>query len=59
MMIKIVIIRMEALCEFLDIDEDSQILFLNTEGNTDPVQFRRIIWDGSQPVPQEYWIEAE
>ncbi|MFW6209458.1 MAG: diaminopropionate ammonia-lyase [Spirochaetota bacterium] len=49
----------EELRDYLGINEDSQILFLNTEGNTDPVQFRRIIWDGSQPVPQEYWIEAE
>ena len=45
--------------EFLKIDEDSQILFLNTEGNTDPVQFRRIIWDGSKPVPEEFWLESD
>ncbi len=49
----------EELKEFLGIDEESQILFLNTEGNTDPVQFRRIIWDGSKPVPEEYWLEGE
>ncbi|ORC29891.1 diaminopropionate ammonia-lyase [Marispirochaeta aestuarii] len=49
----------EELRDFLGIDEDSQILFLNTEGNTDPIQFRRIIWDGSKPVPQEYWIETD
>ncbi len=49
----------EELRDYLGINEDSQVLFLNTEGNTDPVQFRRIIWDGSKPVPQEYWIESE
>jgi len=49
----------DELRDFLDINEDSQILFLNTEGNTDPLQFRRIIWDGSRPVPQEYWVETE
>jgi len=48
----------DELRDFLDINEDSQILFINTEGNTDPVQFRRIIWDGSKPVPQEYWVES-
>lgn len=49
----------DELRDFLGINEDSQILFLNTEGNTDPVQFRRIIWDGSRPAPQEYWLETE
>ena len=49
----------EDLREYLGINQDSQVLFLNTEGNTDPVQFRRIIWDGSKPVPKEYWIESE
>ncbi|MCF7946914.1 MAG: diaminopropionate ammonia-lyase, partial [Spirochaetia bacterium] len=40
---------------FLQINEESQILLINTEGNTDPVQFRQIIWEGSNPVPKEYW----
>ncbi|HOE01068.1 MAG TPA: diaminopropionate ammonia-lyase [Kiritimatiellia bacterium] len=33
---------------------DSQILLINTEGNTDPGHFRRVVWEGSDPVPQEY-----
>jgi diaminopropionate ammonia-lyase len=46
---------LEPLKEFLQIDENSEILFVNTEGNTDPVQFRQIIWEGSNPVPRNYW----
>ena len=40
----------------LRIDENSQILFINTEGNTDPVHFRQVIWEGANPVPKQYWI---
>jgi diaminopropionate ammonia-lyase len=49
----------EPLREFLQIDEESQVLFINTEGNTDPVQFRQIIWEGSNPVPKEYWTDSD
>jgi len=45
----------DELRDFLQIDEESRILLINTEGNTDPVQFRQIIWEGSNPVPKEYW----
>lgn len=41
--------------EALGIDKHSQILFINTERNTDPIRFRQIIWDGMDTVPQEYW----
>ena len=47
----------DELRDFLGIDEDSQVLFINTEGNTDPVQFRQIIWEGSNPVPKEFWTD--
>jgi diaminopropionate ammonia-lyase len=40
----------------LQLDKDSQVLFINTEGNTDPVHFRQIIWEGANPVPRQYWI---
>ena len=40
--------------EALALDEHSNILLINTEGNTDPVQFRRVIWDGLDPVPKRY-----
>ncbi|MGM0432408.1 MAG: diaminopropionate ammonia-lyase [Spirochaetota bacterium] len=45
----------QELRDALAVDEDSQVLLINTEGNTDPVQFRQIIWEGSNPVPKEYW----
>jgi diaminopropionate ammonia-lyase len=30
----------------LGIDENSTVLLFSTEGDTDPEQFRRIVWDG-------------
>lgn len=41
----------------LEINKNSQILFINTEGNTDPTLFRQIIWDGSNPVPKKYFTQ--
>ena len=40
--------------EQLRLDRDSQVLLINSEGNTDPNHFRRIVWDGADPVPNEY-----
>ncbi len=45
----------EDLRNFLQIDQSSQVLFVNTEGNTDPIHFRQIIWEGANPVPHKYW----
>lgn len=30
----------------LKLDRDSQVLLISTEGNTDPVRFREVVWDG-------------
>lgn len=38
----------------LKLDNHSRVLLINTEGNTDPVGFRQVIWDGSNPVPKQY-----
>jgi diaminopropionate ammonia-lyase len=46
---------LEELKTALKLNKESQILFINTEGNTDPLHFRQIIWEGSNPVPKEYW----
>ena len=43
--------------DHLEIDKNSEILLINTEGNTDPIHFRQIIWEGANPVPQEYWTD--
>lgn len=40
----------------LDLGPDSQILLINTEGNTDPDDFRRVVWDGGDPVPDEFKV---
>jgi diaminopropionate ammonia-lyase len=47
----------EQLREALRFDRDSQVLLVNTEGNTDPVHFRRVIWEGADPVPRECWTD--
>jgi len=41
--------------ERLELGPDSHILLLNTEGNTDPDHFRRIVWEGVEPAPNRYW----
>lgn len=40
--------------EKLKFNKDSLVFMINTEGNTDPIDFRRIIWDGQDQVPKEY-----
>lgn len=42
--------------EALKLDENSTIFMVNTEGNTDPIEFRRILWDGKDPVPENFRI---
>jgi len=49
----------EELREALNLDENSQVLLINTEGNTDPIHFRQIIWEGSNPVPKEFWLDPQ
>ena len=36
----------------LGLDSSSRVLLFSTEGDTDPDQYRRIVWDGEYPVPQ-------
>lgn len=38
----------------LGLGPDSQVLLINTEGNTDPDDFRRVVWEGADPVPASY-----
>lgn len=44
----------DSLRKYLNINRDSQILLINSEGNTDPDDFRQIVWEGSNPVPKKY-----
>ena len=45
--------------EKLQLDRHSQILLINTEGNTDPSHFRRVVWEGGNPVPPEFRHQLE
>ena len=40
----------------LGLGPDSQVLLLNTEGNTDPDDFRRVVWEGEHSVPQGFKV---
>jgi len=46
--------ELRPLKELLEREPDSQVLLLNTEGNTDPREFRQVVWEGSEPVPKKY-----
>lgn len=48
--------ELQDLKKALNLNEESQVLFINSEGNTDPVHFRQVIWEGANPVPEEHWI---
>ena len=37
--------------ELLGIGPDSQVLLISTEGDTDPVRYRSVVWGGELPVP--------
>lgn len=40
--------------EALGLGPDAHVLLINTEGNTDPDDFRRVVWEGGDPVPEPY-----
>jgi diaminopropionate ammonia-lyase len=40
--------------ELLGLERESQVLLINSEGNTDPDEFRRVVWEGGNPVPDRY-----
>lgn len=44
-------------CEYLGLNEESQILLINSEGDTDQILHRQIVWEGSNAVPSDYWLE--
>ncbi len=42
----------------LGLDRNSQVLLLNSEGNTDPDYFRRVVWEGANSVPADHqWVD--
>ena len=38
--------RLKEIAEKLNINKDSKILIINTEDDTDPENYKRIVWDG-------------
>jgi diaminopropionate ammonia-lyase len=40
--------------DYLRLGPESQILLINSEGNTDPDDFRRVVWEGANSVPAQY-----
>lgn len=40
----------------LGLDYEAQVLLVNSEGNTSPDDFRNVVWEGGNPVPEEYKI---
>lgn len=40
--------------ELLELGPDSCVLLVNSERNTDPDAFRRVVWEGGNPVPPDY-----
>ncbi len=44
----------KALREKLKLNESSDILLINSEGNTDPEHFRNVVWEGGEAVPTLY-----
>jgi diaminopropionate ammonia-lyase len=45
--------ELDELKKELKLDENSVILIFNTEGDTDPVNYRKILWDGLYPTPEK------
>lgn len=40
----------EEMKEALKLGQDSKILIISTEGDTDPVHYRKVVWDGAYPT---------
>ena len=47
---------LKELREKMGLNKNSQVLLINTEGNTSPEEFRDVVWNGGIPVPDEYKI---
>lgn len=51
--------RYADLKEALQLDENSQVLLVSTEGNTDPIRFREIVWDGLYGINKEPFADLK
>jgi len=39
--------------------QDSQVLLINSEGNTHPEGYRNVVWQGAYAVPETHSIKEE
>ena len=44
----------QQLRERLNLGRDSQVLLINSEGNTSPDDFRYVVWEGGISTPEAY-----
>lgn len=42
--------------EALGLDKNSRVLLVNSERNTDPDDYRRVVWDGGDQIPKMYRV---
>ncbi len=40
---------MKELKNNLQLNENARVLLINTEGDTDPEHYRKVVWDGKNP----------
>ena len=45
---------LEEIKKDLKLDENSVILLISTEGDTDYAHYRRVVWDGIYPNEEDY-----
>ncbi len=48
--------RYKPVREALGLDRHSRVLLVNSERNTDPDDYRRVVWDGGDQIPKEYRV---
>ena len=48
--------RYKPIREALGLDEKSRVLLVNSERNTDPDEYRRVVWNGGDQVPKMYRV---
>lgn len=42
--------KLKSMKEILKLNKDSKVLLISTEGDTDPEDYKKIVWDGAYPV---------
>ena len=45
--------RYADLKEEMGLDENARILLISTEGDTDPIMYRNVVWEGRSPKPEQ------